>query len=124
MAKKITPKETRAGDKNGMSDPMVVSTAELKEAIERWAEHRNFPLHQRDKFSGLVSLSKYLENESGQSIRKIWSILNGETKVTTYAVADAIMSALERPDLMPAAIPNPRWSQVRWQEYMEERGCI
>ncbi len=122
MAKEVEPWEVH--DVNGMSDPMVVRTADLKQAIKVWAKGRSFSEDPTEKFSGKVSLGKYLENETGVDVRRIWAIMKGESKVTTLVVADKIIAAIERPDLMPEVIPNPRWNQERWLKYMEERGCV
>jgi hypothetical protein len=123
MAKEVEEPWNR-DDPNGMSDPMVVRTSELKRAIEIWAKDRNFSEDPTEKFEGKIALGRYLENESGVGVRLIWAIMKGESKVTTFVNADKIIAAIERPDLMPEVIPNPRWSQERWLKYMEERGCI
>ena len=118
-----------------MRDPMVVRTEELKRSIEVWANKHEFsenPGREKigkskenaQRFGGRLSLSGYLAQETGLSIRRIYGILHMETKTTTWSVADKIITAMERPDLTPETIPNPRWSQERWHKYMEERGCI
>lgn len=126
-------KEIENDDPNGMADPMVVRTVELKKSIEIWAKPHSFsenPGREKpgrggiENFDGRLSLSGYLSQETGLAKRRIWGIINLETNVTTWRVADKIIAAIERPDLMPEVIPNPRWNQERWHKYMEERGCI
>jgi len=107
-----------------MADPMVVRTVELRDAINVWAQGRNFAETATEKFERKHTVGSYLAQETGMDNRRLLGIMNLETKVTTWAVADRIITAMERPDLMPDAIPNPRWNQERWYKYMEERGCI
>ncbi len=107
-----------------MRDPMVVRTEELKRSIEIWAVGRTFANTPQEKVEGKHSLGAYLEQETGIPKRRIYGIMHLETKTTTWSIADKIIAAIERPDLTPETIPNPRWSQERWHKYMAERGCI
>lgn len=110
-------------DQNGMNDPMVVRTDDLKQAIEMWAKGRNFADDVIEHFEQKMSIGEYLANESGVPKRRIWGILNNESKTTSFYMADKIIACIERPDLMPQVIPNPRWSQERWIAYMQSHGC-
>jgi hypothetical protein len=116
--------EKIADDLNGLRDPMVVRTEELKRSVEIWAVGRNFAKTVQERVEQRHTIGSYLEQETGIPGRRIRGIMNLETKVTTLSIADKIIAAIERPDLMPEVIPNPRWSQERWVKYMEEHGCI
>jgi hypothetical protein len=52
--------------------------------------------------------------------------MNQSTHVT-LSVAEALLMAIGKHYLLAngaiPVIPNPRWSQERWIEYMDERGC-
>ena len=72
------------------------------------------------------SSRKLLEERSGLRPKQIWAILNRTTKHTVLSVADELLTAMERTDMLDfdvQVVPNPMLSQELWAERMRERGC-
>lgn len=96
----------------------VVPTWQLSNALRGWL-HRWNP---DSKEAGL----EFLAEKLGVTQRRIVAIVRVEAKHTGLQMADALLSAMERSELLGLeidVIPNPQWSQERWVRYMQERGC-
>ncbi len=115
--------------------PEVVLADDLRPVIERAIEeHRaSHPQvhdsYRRNGYKGTIAeygAFNWLEEESGINSRSIYRVLYRNTHVS-LRIADALLTAIGRPYLLSNGeipiIPNPRWSQERWMQYMDERGC-
>jgi hypothetical protein len=108
------------------SDPQVVPTEELaavlRRASDEWeADHIN-EFDPRSQYS-FTSVTGELAGIDPRIVRKI---LLRETKYTNLHMADKILTALELTRFLGVEIhiiPNPGWSQERWQAWAAERGC-
>jgi hypothetical protein len=132
-------------------DPLVVRTADLKAVLDRFikdfksrhdgkTEHHKTvygssggsgQIGKRDvaysgEFTQQSGYATWISEESGISQRRVYGILNLESKVTSLDIADAILQALEMTYVYHSGevpvIPNPRWSQERWMKWMGTRG--
>ena len=104
---------------HGRGEAEVVPGYELSEILREWVVQR---LAENN------STHEWLAEKTGLHVRRVSGIINGEYVCVPLSQADKLLQAIERTDLyhvVPArihVIPNPNWSQERWQEYMEERG--
>jgi hypothetical protein len=116
------------------SDPLVVRTIELARVLDNWINEwrSERPLQidgNRWKQPGELYMGAIdtLSQRSGVPTRSIARVRRLETKWTNLHTADALLTAIERNDLLSDgtvnAVPNPRMSQERWIEYLAERGC-
>lgn len=91
------------------------------------AEHSIANGKGRHKGRDQVGPAQWLAAASGVSERTIWGITSGEREHIGLSKADALLMAVELPHFLQDGtidvIPNPRLSQERWAEYMQERGC-
>lgn len=127
------------------TDAEVVRTAELGPLIQEWIDnwYRERPAFLRSSEAKISdSRTGYwagiqppefespwdvLERETGKAARQIRAIIRQEYEYTAGRIADAILVAMGNPHwygTRVTVIPNPKWSQERWNEYMAERGCI
>jgi hypothetical protein len=71
---------------------------------------------------------QWLSHETGVLPRSLHRIIHNESQYTRLTMVDQILTGLGLTHLLYdgtlKVIPNPRWSQERWLEYMEERGCV
>ncbi len=90
----------------GHADPLVVLTRELADALDT--------LNYGE--------AKSVYRRAGIEQRQFLRVKNRQTKYTSLHVADAILSALERPELLHngtvRVIPNPRWTKEKWEFYL------
>ena len=103
--------------KHGKGEAEVVPGYELAMVLRRWVVQR-LALEQ--------STHEWLSERTGIHARRISGLINGEFTLVPLSQVDKVLQAIERPDLVGTdihVIPNPSWSQERWQEYMAERGC-
>jgi hypothetical protein len=123
--------------RNGASGAEVVWVTDLAPVVQRWVDnfYKERPLRKatgvrrsvniEDYFVGAVD---YIEEQSGVNSRMILRILRYEQKFVTLDNADRILMAIDRDyllvDGMIPVAPNPMWSQERYVEYMQERGCF
>lgn len=128
--------------KGGSFDALVVRTKDLREVIlpyleRHMAEHdtrsrgNRQTILQSDAHSGVpgerningFGAFQYLANEAGKTERQIYRIMSGESEFTAFYIADDILTALERPDLMHVLkpVPNPRWSREHWERWRTEQ---
>lgn len=107
------------------SDPLVVLTEELAILVEAFIEKHSQGVDSNtdDVFTG----SEYLSHWSGIDPRTIRAIRSHQTKWTSYRNADRLMAAMGLTHLFGVYVhvrPNPRWSNERYQAYLEEQlGC-
>jgi hypothetical protein len=113
--------------KGGQDDPLVVNTAILADLIDEWAKKfdKKHPRYKHNVrggermpqgFGGINFLAK----ESGLDPAQISHIRNKRYNFTTLEVADKIVQAMGCTDVWGnelIAIPNPRWSQEKWQAW-------
>jgi hypothetical protein len=116
------------------SDPLVVRTIELARVLDNWInEWRSERPLQIDEnrwkqpgelFMGAIET---LSRHSGIPIRSIARVRRLETKWTNLHTADALLTAIERVELLSDGtvnvVPNPRMSLERWLEYLAETGA-
>jgi len=103
-------------------DPLVVVAADLKVILDDYfrEEDKKRPKGQTDGFknrnTSFYGVKQYLADQSGISVSKMYQITEGKIEHTSLKVADALLSGMERPDLMRhiRVVPNPRWSQEKW----------
>jgi hypothetical protein len=108
------------------SDPQVVPTEELETVLRRasdeWERQHIDELNPRSQYS-FTSVVGELAGIDPRIVRKI---LLRETKYTNLHMADKILTAMSLADMLGNeihVIPNPNWSQERWQAWAAERGC-
>jgi hypothetical protein len=99
---------------NANGDPHVVSSRELRELI-MW----EFQFEEDDDWTG--EIARILDVDRRNVYRKLYA-----QDYVTYGVADEWLTKLSMPGQIHhlRAIPNPRWTQEHWINYMAERGCI
>lgn len=133
-----------------MSQAEVVLSSELAPILLKWKEQWEAERPQNSGLSGFVNGHRprnynsvnvgdiaesnrpmgaisWLVEKSGKTDRVIWRVLNQEYKTVTLELADALLQAIERPDVLGLEvkiIPNPSWTQETYIAYMKERGCI
>jgi hypothetical protein len=116
------------------SDPLVVRTIELAGVLDKWIREwrSERPLQidaNRWKQPGELFMGaiEALSQRSGIPERSIARVRRLETKWTNLHIADALLTAIERPELMSDGtvnvVPNPRMSLERWIEYLAETGA-
>jgi len=132
-------------------DPLVVRTADLKAALDRYVKdfksrhdgkthilkktygsHGGHRIGERgwaddydtDTQQGATT---WIAEQAGLSQRRIWGIMNNQTKHTSLDIADKIIQALEMTYVYHngevPVVPNPQWNQERWVRWMNRRGC-
>jgi hypothetical protein len=133
-------------------DPLVVRTADLKAVLDRFikdfkSRHDGKTEHHKTvygatggsgqmgernvaysgEFTQQSGYATWISEESGISQRRVYGILNLESKVTSLDIADKILQALEMTYVLHngevPVIPNPRWTQEHWVRWMNKRGC-
>jgi hypothetical protein len=139
--------------KRNASSPLVVRTAELAAVLQRWVdewriEHPAEPMRSASgsNFEGELNtwFGAYLSDHKSESMpnsgalsklsqglsldqRVFTRILRCESATTNYELADEILQFIERPDAIHTGeirvIPNPRWSNERWQAWSRENGA-
>jgi hypothetical protein len=97
---------------NGNSDPLVVQSEEFRELIKQ--EFNN-------DATWVYQVAKILNIDARNVYRKLFL-----QKTVSYGIADEWLTRLDMPGQVQhlEAIPNPRWTQEKWINYMKERGCI
>lgn len=115
----------------------VVLTSALSTVVQVWVDRWRADRpgeHARTYAEGrqFMGALPWLTQETGLSSRRLYTILNSETHVTSLAIADTLLTAIGEqwrlsPRISPSdggitVIPNPSWSQEYWQQWMKERG--
>ncbi len=113
--------------KNG-SDPLVVETSRLAAFLNGWIERyapkvETIDTHDDQRLTPL----QYLAEHSKLDPRAIARVLKNETKITTFALAEQLLCAIDRTDVIAPGnlIPvfkNPQWSMRRFLAYMRSSG--
>jgi hypothetical protein len=117
---------------NGMHDPLVVPTSELREVLLEWALQRGYHSGGRSAMGqdpDHQSIHQYLAEHTTIHWKRIERILSvggsyWVPKNVAYGDADELLIAIGRPDLLGtrvSVIPNPQWSQERWRKHMAEQ---
>jgi hypothetical protein len=106
-------------------------SAVLRKWVTEWLKDRPLPQHlgkratPEETFMGPID---WLSEKTEIHIRRVRGIVNGEFATVPLSDADALLQAIDRPDILAVGeigvYPNPNWSQERWVEYMRERGCV
>src|SRR5687768_13698205 len=95
------------------SDPLVISGEDFRKALQ--------PIIDDDN-GDLRPLARFLGKDPRNIHRKLYS-----QKWVTFNSADEILTKLGLQYLLDngtiSVVPNPRWSQEKWHDYMKERGC-
>lgn len=132
------------------ADPLVVRADEVAPLIELWitryevqkgmthgvtgsnrgASSKTSSMGRGDKVDTLLKpmgAVACLEYHSGVPARRIWSIRSGESKHVTLTVADRLLTFMDDApncyrDGRVTIIPNPRWSNEKYQAYLAETG--
>jgi hypothetical protein len=99
---------------NANSDPHVVSSQELRELI-----YLEFQDAGEDEW--INEVARILDVDRRNVYRKFYI-----QDYVTWGVADDWLTKLDMPGQVHhlRAMPNPRWTQEHWINYMAERGCI
>lgn len=100
-----------ASGSNGSSDPLAISSEELRVLLENEIDHHDW----------LNSLAHILGEDHRTIYKKLYT-----QKFITFNVVDAWLSKLGiywLDDGTLTAVPNPRWTKEKWLAYMESRGC-
>jgi hypothetical protein len=108
------------------SDPEVVSTEELAQVLRRASDE--WEAYHIDTFDHRVQygFTSVVGELAGLDPRIVRRILLRDTKFTSLHIADKILNVLELTYLIGTEIhvvPNPQWSQERWNAWMALRGC-
>jgi len=109
----------------------VVPARSLAVLVERWiriaeaeAEDNPHEWGMNEKY-GVID---YLAEQSGLDHRTILRIREGKGKFISLVVAEKLVikgmgwEHVFHTGELPV-VPNPRWSQERWANYMASRGC-
>jgi hypothetical protein len=125
---------------NGTGEAQVVFGEQLSNILQRWKANyllernpeaeRVREYGRRGKFASVravIGPEEWLSQETGIHDRRIRGLIRGEYKFVPLTQADAVLTALDKQDLLKDilhVIPNPNWSPEKWAEYMRERGCF
>jgi hypothetical protein len=108
------------------SDPQVVPTEELASVLRRVADE--WDAYHIDEYShrAQYSFTSVVAELAGIDDRIVRRILMSQFRCTNLSIADKILTALDMSYVLGNeihVIPNPTWSQERWQAWMSYRGC-
>jgi hypothetical protein len=126
--------QTPESSYNGAGEAEVVPGFQLSVVLRKWVVEwlRERP-YRNENTNGATVMQfhgphDYLSEQTGLHVRRVSGIINGEFFVVPLTQADALLQAIERPDLLGAGeiqvVVNPNWSLEKWMDYMAERGCI
>jgi len=120
--------------RNNGTEPLSVPTDQLSHYVTIWIDkyraERPYNHREHGRSCSLentyVGALDYLASQSGLAVRAINRVIYQESKFTSLSLADQILTAMERHDLLDNEInvvPNPRLTEQRFNEAMREAGC-
>ena len=111
-------------------DPLVVETPKLAAVIQDWIQRFGYQHEDKSNYTPddvePITPMQWLAEAVELDPRVIRRILSGETETTTLELAERVLQAIERPDVLSPLtgtiriIKNPRWSLQRFIAYMTE----
>jgi hypothetical protein len=98
---------------SGTKDALVVKTNTLSPHVGKWVQRFN---KEHGSSPNGYSVWSYFK-ERGIDHHQVVRVIDCKYEWTSLGLADRILQAIERTDLMHTeivAVPNPHWTQERW----------
>lgn len=113
---------------NRQGEAEVVRAEPLSTVLRSWVKEwlAQYPIDSAggEHFMGPIQV---LAEKTEINVRRVSGIVNGEFEFVSLSQADKLLTAAGLWDYISngeiPVIPNPNWSMVKWQAYMDERGC-
>lgn len=118
---------------NGSGAPEVVPTDQLAPLLKAWRklyEKTNDIKYRQSEIKGsdpVTGSMQYLVEHTGLHERRIYGIMEQESKFTSLYIAENLLMAIDREYLIATEeitiVPNPNWGFKKWIEYMIKSHC-
>lgn len=99
----------------------------LREFCRQWISERPYMSQSGRTNTYFVGPQDFIANRAGISVREVGRICNSLKEFVPLNQVDAILTAINRYDLLDneiKVVTNPKWSLEAYIDYMKERGCI
>lgn len=132
----------RQGTNQGEALVVLSDSAEaLREVLRQWSKRWLLAREvSRDKFSSadrveeessgfvrLIGPMEYLEQETEINRRTIRMVVSGDLDPVPFSKVEKLLIAIDRHYMLSNGeihvVPNPRWTQERFQEWWKGRSC-